>query len=85
MKRLFTVTFEGSLVVHAENRDEAERIAEKHRRDVMADISMSSVYETGRCLPEGWEDECVPYGEDDLSIKDIWAAEPRQCAAKVKP
>ncbi len=71
MKKLWTVLFEAELVVYAETQEEATKLGERHRRD--AEMDHARTYETGKCMPYGWEEDCVPYGEDDLSIKDIWA------------
>ena len=71
MKKLWTVLYEAEIVVYAETQDAADKIAERHRRD--AEMEHARTYETGKCLPYAWEPDCVPYGEDELSIADIWA------------
>lgn len=71
MKKLWTVTFEAELVVYAETQDEATKYGERYRRD--AQIDHVHTLEMGKRLPYGWEEDCVPYGEADLSIKDILA------------
>lgn len=71
MKKLWAVLYETEIVVYAETEDEATKIADRHRRDAESDHTRT--YEMGRCLPYGWDSDCVPYGEDELSIADILA------------
>jgi len=61
LKRLFTVTIENEIVVLAENKEEAEEIAQ----DSLGDLDSHSwdAHATPMAtLPAGWEADAIPYG-----------------------
>jgi hypothetical protein len=72
-KRLWTVEVEYSLIVHAETKEKAERIARRHTRDeepVRTWAQRTRSYEA-----EDWSD-CLPWGgEGERTVGELYEEE----------
>lgn len=61
--KLWAVTVEFELVVVADTRDEAERVAQSAVKDCddVAQVHASELLPFD-ALPYGWDEKCIPYG-----------------------
>jgi len=66
---LYRVTVEYELVVEADGRMKAERIARRRTRDEEPKTCFASVIYKGDSVPDDWGD-CIPYGADDDKTVD---------------
>lgn len=84
MKQLWTVEIETSVVVWAEDRKEAEQIAEHEFRQDFCDYYARPALSSG--LPPAW-DTSRPYGsedDDDRTCLQILAEERERAAAEAE-
>jgi hypothetical protein len=63
MKKLFNVTLETELVVVAETVEEAEDIALRVPTYELGDSMAANAHET-TYLPDDWEEDALPFGEN---------------------
>lgn len=82
MSKLYNVTLKFTAVVVADSEEQAHAIAYQERREIVGDTSKrdttaDDVREVRgvRDLPDGWDDNCYPYGTtDSVSIRGHLAA-----------
>lgn len=75
-KKLYSVTLSMTVVVYAENADEAMTIAEDQWVDggVYPEADRAHELEARMPLPGEWEPDAIPLGEDgDRTIGEIWS------------
>lgn len=80
---LYAVELTYHAVVHADSEIEAMQFAEEHARDIVfdgePDCGWSNIVRSADGLPQGWDDQCVPYGGDgETSIRDLFEQDPPQ-------
>lgn len=72
-KKLIIMTAETSVVVYAEDEKEAIDIIRTNITDITREISdLDFMASYNYYIPEGWDENCIPYGsDDDRTIKEI--------------
>ncbi len=65
--KLFKVKVEYETVIRAESKEHIEKYAETYIREINDPISAAGVVELKdiKDLPEGWNGQCLPWGERD--------------------
>lgn len=83
MKKLYSVTITGEVVVVADSIEDAERIAE-HDVDHFDMQLSASADRHGFFMPYGWDDGSIPFGEGDKANPDKTIAEWKEEARLAK-
>lgn len=76
---LYTVRTTIEVVVEAESAEHACEVAAGDHDEIcyQSDLNESSAWQSEPFvgLPEGWDEDCLPFGEASRSIKEILEAE----------